>query len=202
MTRRFVLMVFTVAVACFACSALSSAARFNRVLDIGDKAPAWNDLVGTDNKSHSLSDFKDAQAVVVIFTCNHCPVAKAYEPRFVEFTEQYKDKGVAVVAINCNTLPSDRLDKMKERAESSGFNFDYLYDPSQETGRAYGATVTPHIFVLDQDHRVAYMGAFDDNMIVSKVDDQFVKNAVDAILAGEKPEVAETKQQGCSIKYN
>ena len=178
-----------------------SAADFNKVLDVGDKAPTFKGLIGIDDERHSLSDYNDAKVVVIAFTCNHCPVAVAYEDRFVQFTKEYKDKGVAFVAINVNNLPADRLDRMKERAEKKGFNFDYLYDPTQKVGRNYGATVTPHMFVLDKDRRIAYMGAFDDSQNPNKVKEEYVRDAVDALLRGEEPEVKESRQFGCSIKY-
>src|SRR5262245_45359491 len=99
---------------------------------IGDPAPAWKDLVGVDDGTHSLSDLKDAKAVVVVFTCNHCPVAKAYEDRLIDLAADYGDKGVELVAINVNNMDADKLPAMKERAEEKGFKFDYLYDPTQQ----------------------------------------------------------------------
>lgn len=198
--RRLVLLASVTLLAGIAFSA-AWAGKFNRKLNIGDKAPSFANLIGIDDKSHGLDSYKDAKVLVVCFTCNHCPVAVAYEDRFVEFVNDYKDKGVTFVAINVNNLPADRLDRMKERAEKKGFNFDYLYDPTQEVGRAYGATVTPHLFVLDQDRRVRYMGAFDDNTNPGRVKQQYVRDAVDALLAGKDPEVTETRQRGCSIKY-
>jgi len=178
------------------------AGKYNTKLDIGSKAPQWKDLKGTDDKPHAFKETEKAKAIVVVFTCNHCPVAQAYEDRLVKFTKEYKDKGVDVVAINVNNLDEDKLDKMKDRAKEKGFNFPYLYDPSQKIAKEYGATVTPHCFVLDKDRKVAYMGAFDDNQETSKVKKNYLKDAVDAILAGKKPEVSETQQFGCSIKYD
>ena len=172
-----------------------------KALEVGDKAPAWKDLEGTDGKKHSLADLEDAKAVAVAFTCNSCPVAKAYEDRLIALTKAYKDKGLHVVAINVNNVPADRLDRMKERAAEKEFNFDYIYDPSQEIARAYGATVTPHLFLLDKDRKVVYMGAFDNNMVAAEAEEHWFKDAVDAVLAGKKPEVQKTKQFGCGIKY-
>jgi len=170
-------------------------------VEIGNAAPSWKGLDGVDGKKHGLDDYKDAKVLVVAFTCNSCPVAKAYEDRFISFVKDYKEKGVAFVAINCNNIPADRLDKMKERAEKKGSHFDYVYDPSQKSGRAYGATVTPHLFVLDKNRRIAYMGAFDNNMAPSKVENHYVRDAVEALLAGKQPEISETRQFGCGIKY-
>lgn len=179
----------------------SFAGRFNRVVNIGDKAPNWENLIGIDDQKHSLDDYNDAKLLVVIFTCNHCPVATAYEDRIVEFAKDYKDKGVQVVAINVNNIEADRLPKMKERAEEKGFDFPYLYDSSQKTGRAYGATVTPHVFVLDQNRKIAYMGAVDDENHPARVKRRYLRDAVDALLQGSQPEVKESLQRGCTILY-
>ena len=155
-------------------------------LEIGDAAPAWKELEGIDGKKHSLADLKEAEAVVVVFTCNHCPVAKAYEERLVEFDNDYKDKKVALVA---------------ERGEEQGFEFAYLYDPSQEIGRNFGAKVTPHAFVLDKERKLAYRGAIDDSQNAAKVTKHSLRDAVDAVLAGKAPAEPETKQFGCGIGY-
>lgn len=170
-------------------------------LQIGEPAPAWEDLDGVDGRKHSLSDLKDAKAVAVIFTCNSCPVAVAYEDRLIALTKDYQDKNLAVVAINVNNLEADRLPAMKERAKEEDFNFAYLYDPSQEIARQFGATVTPHAFVLDSERNVVYMGAIDDSMKAAEVEKQYLRDAIDAVLAGNAPEPAKTKQFGCGIKY-
>lgn len=171
-------------------------------LKIGDPAPSWSGIIGIDDKEHGLSDYSDAKAIVLVFTCNHCPVAVAYEDRLVALQKDYQAKGVQLVAVNVNTLAADRLDKMKERAKAKGFNFPYLYDESQKIGHDYGATCTPHVFVLDKDRKIAYMGAIDDTQAAAKVKKHFLRDALDAILAGEKPAKAATKQFGCGIKYN
>ncbi len=178
-----------------------SAAKFNKVLDIGKPAPAWKELLGVDDKRHSLDDLKDAKLVIVVFACNHCPVVKAYERRLIRFVDDYRDKGVEFVAISVSRQPSDQLPQMKMRASDSGFNFPYLIDPTQKIARAYGATCTPHVFVLDQQRRVAYMGKIDDHLDESKVGERFLRDAVDALLAGKQPEVAETRQVGCDIEF-
>lgn len=181
----------------------SQAGRWNKVLDIGDKAPEFSGLIGTDDKEHSLSDFKDAKLVVAVFTCNSCPVAVACEDRMIDLQEKYKDQGVQLVAINVNNVEGDKLDKMKERAEQKGFNFPYLYDESQESARDFGAAVTPHFFLLDQNRKVIYMGAMDDSPLSeAEVQNAYLQAAIDAALAGETPETAETKQKGCGIKYD
>jgi peroxiredoxin len=168
---------------------------------IGEPAPAFESLSGTDDQPHSLKDYADAAVVAIVFTGNECPVAKAYEERLVELADDYKDKKVQVIAINSNNAEAEKLPAMKERAEEKGFNFPYLDDPTQETGRAYGATVTPHAYLLDQDRNVAYMGAIDDSQDASAVEQQHLRDAIDAVLAGEQPTVAKTQQFGCGIRY-
>ncbi len=170
-------------------------------LDIGDAAPDFQKIIGIDDNEHSLSDYGDAKLIVLVFTCNHCPVAVAYEDRLVQLQADYKDKGVQVIAVNVNNIPADRLDKMKERAEQKGFNFPYIYDSSQKMGHDYGATVTPHVFVLDQDRNIAYMGSVDDSQKPDRIQKHYLRDALDALLAGNAPPEAVTRQFGCSIKY-
>ncbi|MSR56900.1 MAG: thioredoxin family protein [Planctomycetaceae bacterium] len=176
-------------------------AKFNRVLSIGDAAPEWSELPGVDGQPHTLADYSDAPVVVVVFTCNHCPIAKAYEQRLLDYANKSADRKVQVVAINVNRSAVDGLEKMKVRAKEKQYPFPYLYDDSQQSGRAYGATVTPHFFVLDADRKIAYMGAFDDNANPMKVEKQYVADAVDAVLAGKAPPVKEALQRGCEINY-
>lgn len=178
------------------------AGKFNKVLNIGDAAPSWENLPGVDGKSHALSELQASKAVVVIFTCNHCPVAQAYEERFKQLTAAYRDRGVAVVAISVSRFPADDLPHMQARANEQGYNFAYLHDRSQEIGRQYGATNTPHVFVLNADRKIAYMGAFDDSWDdVDAVREPYVRLALDAVLAGRTPEITETRPIGCSIEY-
>ena len=169
--------------------------------EIGATAPAWENLAGTDDKQHSLADLADAKAVAVVFTCNTCPVARAYQERLVQLANDYKDQGVELVAINVNKIEGDLLPDMKERAEEQGFTFAYLYDPSQQIARDYGATVTPHAFLLNDQRKVVYAGAIDDNQDAAAVKEQYLRTAIDATLAGQQPEVASTEQFGCGIKY-
>jgi peroxiredoxin len=169
---------------------------------IGSPGPAWANLEGTDGKTHSLKDLTDAQVVAVVFTCNECPVAKAYEDRMVKFADDYKDKGVTLVAINVNQGAADELPAMKTRAEEKKFPFQYLKDSTQAVGREYGAAVTPHVFVLDKGRKVVYIGPIEDNMDESAVQKHALRDAVDAALAGKKPEVTEMKPHGCSISYD
>jgi len=181
--------------------AANKANAAHKKLAVGDAAPAWEGLIGVDDQKHSLGEHADAKAVVVVFTCNHCPVAQAYQDRLIEIANDYQDKGVDLVAINVNNMEADKLPAMKQRAEEKGFKFDYLYDPSQEIGRAYGAAVTPHVFLLDGARNVAYIGAVDDNMNESKVTKQYLRDAIDAVLAGSKPQTETTRPVGCGIQY-
>ncbi|MEX0726950.1 MAG: thioredoxin family protein [Planctomycetaceae bacterium] len=175
--------------------------KFNRQVNVGDAAPRWEKLPGVDDESHSLSDYQDASVLVVIFTCNHCPVAKAYEQRIKAAVQDFADDGVKFVAISCSRFPADSFEKMKVRAEERDFNFDYLHDESQQIGRAYGASVTPHVFVLDKNRRIAYMGAFDDNLQPDKVKHHYVCETLQALIADRSIEVSETKPKGCPIEY-
>jgi peroxiredoxin len=175
------------------------APAFAAELEIGAKAPEFKALPNVDGKEISLDGLKDKKVVVVCFTCNVCPVAVAYEDRFVEFQKKYADKGVQFVAINANKAnPQESIAAMKSRAEEKGFNFPYAYDASGESASAYGARVTPHIFVLDSDRKVAYVGAFDDSQ--NKPSKNYVADAVDALLAGKKVETTNTKAVGCGIR--
>jgi peroxiredoxin len=169
--------------------------------EIGASAPAWQNLEGTDGKQHSLTDLADAKAVAVVFTCNSCPVAIAYEDRLVQLANDYKDKGLALVAINVNNVEDDKLPAMKTRAEEKGFTFAYLYDPSQQIARDYGATVTPHAFLLDAQRKIVYEGAIDNSQDASAVTENYLREAIDATLASQQPTVASTDQFGCQIKY-
>ena len=191
MVRKFA-MLLAVALVAMTVSVSHAAVK------VGDKAPDIKGVPTTDGKQVNLADAKDAKAIVVCFTCNNCPVAVAYEDRFVDFTKKYADKGVKFIAINVNAR--EDLDKMKQRAEEKGLNYPYAYEESGASAVAFGAKVTPHIFVLDGDRKVAYIGAFDDNQNPDKVGKAYVADAVDAILAGKSVPVTETRPVGCGIQ--
>ncbi len=178
------------------------AGEFTETLSPGDAAPAWKNLPGIDGQRHSLADL-DAEVVVVVFTCNSCPVAADYEDRIIAMAKKYggADGKAAFVAINVNRIPEDSLPKMKERAEQRGFPFPYLFDESQNIAKAYGAAFTPEFFVLDKNRRVAYMGGMDDSSDPKRVKTRYLEPAIQAVLAGEKPETAETVARGCRIRY-
>lgn len=164
-------------------------------VEIGAAAPDFK-AQGIDGKTYTLSDTKGAKVTVICFTCNKCPVAKAYEDRLVAFNKKYAGKGVKFIAINCNK--TENLEEMKRRAEEKQFNFPYCYDGSGAAARAYGARVTPHLFVIDSNGKIAYRGAFDDSQ--RNPTKHYLAEAVDALLAGERPPLESTKAFGCSIK--
>jgi len=173
---------------------------------IGDEATDFS-LTGTDDKQHSLSDYSDAKGFIVIFTCNHCPYAKAYEDRIVALDKKYKKLGYPVIAINPNDAsvqPEDSFDLMKVRAQEKGFTFPYLVDENQEIYPQYGATKTPHVFVLQKENGkniVKYIGAIDNNHEdANDVSEKYVEAAVDALLKNEPIKQTETVAIGCTIK--
>jgi peroxiredoxin len=188
-------------------------------LEIGAVAPDF-DLPGVDGKNHRLQDFAAAKVLVVLFTCNHCPTAQAYEERVIQMYADYKDKGVALVAISPNdplavrldelgyTDLSDSLEEMKTRAKDRGFAFPYLYDgETQKASRAYGALATPHVFIFDQSRKLRYEGRIDNDEKKKnqpkpeKVVSHDARNAIDALLAGKPVPVARTNVFGCSTKW-
>jgi peroxiredoxin len=176
-------------------------AKFNKVVRIGEVAPSFEKLPGIDGHQHSLAEFREAKVLVVVFTCNRCPVAKAYETRLRDFHARFKTRGVECVAINVGEGVDEELGKMQTRAREQKLGFPYLKDASLATARSYGATVTPHLFVLDAERRIAYMGAFDDNLSAAEVEKHFATDAVDSLLAGKQPMPRETLQRGCAIPY-
>ncbi|MGD9993497.1 MAG: thioredoxin family protein [Salinivirgaceae bacterium] len=172
----------------------------------GDEAMNFT-LKNIDDKMVSLSDYANEKGVVVIFTCNHCPYSVAYEDRIVALDKKYKKKGFPVVAINPNDptdYPEDSFENMKVRAKEKGFTFPYLIDEKQEVYPVYGATKTPHVYLLKNKNGkfvVKYIGAIDNNSKdAAKVTEAYLANAIDALLAGNKPNPDLTKAVGCSIK--
>lgn len=183
------------------CSTSLEAGQYNAVRDIGDPAPAWKNLPGVDGKTHSLSDLKDKELVVVIFHSCSCDVAEEYEDRIKAYAEKYgKDGRVAVVAINVSRDEEDRLPAMKFRAKEHTFNFFYLFDESQKTAREFGAVWTPEFFILNKERKIAYMGSLDDKSAVRFVTEHYLEDATNALLEGKTPEVTETPAIGCRIK--
>ncbi|HEU4497383.1 MAG TPA: thioredoxin family protein [Flavobacterium sp.] len=173
---------------------------------VGDAATDFS-LKNIDGKKVSLKDFKDAKGFIVIFTCNHCPYAQAYEDRIVALDKKFKKLGFPVIAINPNNpekQKEDSFDLMKAKAKEKGFTFPYLLDEGQKIYPQYGATKTPHVYVLQKTPKgniVKYIGAIDDNYGDEKtVKQKYVEDAVNALLKNKEVPVKETKAIGCSIK--
>ena len=182
-------------------------------LKLGAAAPDFS-LPGVDGKTYTLKDFAASPVLVVLFTCNHCPTAQYYEDRVKAIVTDYKDKGVALVAISPNDPKSVRLDElgytdlndsfeeMKVRATHAKFNFPYLYDgDTQAASKAYGPVATPHAFVFEKDRRLKYAGRIDDSERPNLAKTRDLRDAIDAVLAGREPQVAQTKTFGCSVKW-
>jgi peroxiredoxin len=180
----------------------ASAGEYNEVLSIGDVAPAWSELPGVDGRKHSLKDLADKQVVVVVFTCNSCPVATDYEDRLIELAKQTQGNGtVAFVAINVNRVKEDSPQNMKARAESKGFPFLYLFDETQKIAKGFGANFTPEFFVLNKERKVVYMGSLDDHSDPKLAKQPYLATAIQAALAGQPSKPAETLAIGCRIRY-
>lgn len=184
-----------------------------KTLEIGALAPDFR-LPGTDGKTYTLKSFASARVLTIIFTCNHCPTAQAYEDRIKALVEDYKKKGVAVVAVSPNDPGAvaldemgysdlgDSFEEMKIRAKDKKFNFPYLYDGETETmSRAYGPMATPHVFVFDQQRKLRYTGRLDASEKPGTAHAEDTRQALDALLAGKPVAVAKTKTFGCSIKW-
>ena len=183
-------------------------------LAIGSNAPDFK-LKGVDGKIYSLSSFKDAKVLVIVFTCDHCPTAQAYEDRLIQLTKDYTPQGVAVVAIMPNDPKSvqlselgytdlgDTFEEMKVRAKNKHFNFPYLFDGEHETvANAYGPVATPHVFIFDKERKLRYQGRIDDvEKPTGTPKNNDTKNAIEALLAGKEVPVETTKVFGCSIKW-
>jgi len=204
--------LFTAFLLCATSTALG--AEKTTTLNVGDRAPDFN-LPGVDGKKYSLKDFAKAKILAVVFTCNHCPTAQAYEERLKKLVSDYKGKGVAFVAISPNdpkavrldelgyTDLGDSFDEMKIRAQYKKFNFPYLYDgETQAVSLAYGPNATPHVFIFDADRRLRFSGRIDDSEAEKSAKSFDTRNALDAMLAGKIVSVERTRTFGCSIKWS
>ena len=182
-------------------------------LSIGAEAPDFN-LPGVDGKYYSLADFAEAEVLLIVFTCNHCPTAQAYEDRLIAITNDYKDKGLAVVAISPNSPLgllyeelgysdlNDDYGDMVIRADHKKYNFPYLYDgDDEEVSLQYGPVATPHVFLFDSDRKLQYVGQIDGSEKPGSANGEVLRGAIDAVLAGEKPAEPVTKTFGCSTKW-
>lgn len=176
--------------------------------DIGDYAQDFI-LENVDGKMVSLADYTSAKGFMVIFTCNTCPFAQKYEQRIIDLDKKYANKGFPVIAINPNDvgrMPGDSMDEMRKRAKDKGYTFPYLRDDSQEIARVYGATKTPHTYLLSKigsKYKVEFIGAIDDNPNdPDNVDRTYVEDAINALLSGKSPSVKKKRAIGCSIKWS
>ena len=173
-------------------------------LQLGAAAPDFQ-LPGVDGKSYSLASFTKAEALIVAFSCNHCPAAVGSEDRMIRLCNDYKPKGVEMVVISSNETthhPEDSFDNMKVRAKQKGFPYPYVYDASQDVALAYGALRTPHFYVFDQSRRLRYTGRMDNNPYdAANAAEPDLRRALDAILAGKKPPVEVTNPIGCNVKW-
>ena len=170
---------------------------------LATEAPTF-DLPGVDGRRHSLGDYADTPALAVVWSCNHCPYVQAWEGRMIDLQREFGDRGFGLVAINSNdadAYPEDSFEAMQARAEDQGFNFDYLYDEDQSALNAYGAERTPEVFLFDGDRRLVYHGAIDDSRDETAVTRQYLRDALDAVLEGREPRIAETPPSGCSVKW-
>src|SRR4051812_26738702 len=210
--RRVIWSFASSAVIVFVSAVVAADPAGFKTLEIGDAAPDFK-LPGVDGKEYSLADFAKAKLLAIIFTCNHCPTAQAYEDRIIQLHADYQDKGVALVAISPNdplavrldelgyTEYSDSLEEMKQRAKDRDFKFPYLYDGEmQKTSLAYGVLATPQVYLFDQARKLRYVGRIDDSD-VKTVTSHDARNAIDALLAGKPVPVEKTKVFGCSTKW-
>ena len=170
---------------------------------VGDKATDFK-LKSVDGKMYSMADYKYAKGFIVVFTCNHCPFAVKYEDRIVALAKKYKSLGYELIAINPNdpaAQPEDSFDLMKVRAKEKGFTFPYLFDEGQKVYPQYGATKTPHVFLLDKSLTVKYIGAIDDNVDdAAAVKERYLENAIASLEKNQEANPSMTKAIGCSIK--
>lgn len=196
-------------------TSLSAKPEAIKTLALGASAPDFS-LPGVDGKKHALKDFSSSKALVIVFTCNHCPDARAARGKVIDLHEDYKERGVSVVAISGNDDKALRLDElgysvygdslgdMKNVAQEENYTFPYLYDgTTQKATKAYGAVATPHVFVFDEQRKLRYTGRIDDARRSTKnIGTPYVRQAIDAILSGKKPETASTRPFGCSTKWS
>lgn len=184
----------------------AAASKFNRKLNVGSMAPSWKELKGVDGKPHALADNKDARAVLIFFSSNHCPTSALYESRVRRLIADFRDRKLAVIAVNPGTQATESLEKMAQRARDRKYDFAYVRDDDQKTAKEYGAVCTPQYFLLgpadkEGTRRIAYMGAFDDNMDADRVENHYLRDAVEAVLSDKPVEVPESRPFGCPIDF-
>lgn len=173
-------------------------------LPVGATGPSFEGLLGTDRRRHGFSTVADREVLVLVFSSNRCPTAKAYAERLNNLQARYGPRGVQLLAINSNDphlYPEESYPRMVERAAEDGYTFPYLVDDGQQVAKAFGATCTFHVFVLDRDRRIRYQGRFDDSRIEANVTHNDLRDAIDDLLAGRDVRVATTRPFGCSLDY-
>jgi peroxiredoxin len=172
-------------------------------LALGSEAPEFA-LKGVDGRKHALADYAGAELLVLVQSCNHCPYVLAWEGRMSAIAREYAERGVVLVAVNSNDAeryPADSFAAMVGHAQAEGFPFDYLSDPDQVVAHALGSERTPEVFLFDRNRRLVYHGAIDDSRDDTAVSHAYLRDALDAVLAGGIPEPAETPAVGCSVKW-
>lgn len=190
---------------------VSSAGQFNKVMNIGDPMPVFQNLPTTDDNTLSSADI-EASVVVLVSLANHCPWVQGMDQGLVELVNQFKDQDVRVVGFAVNHQENDRLPAMKKHAMKNGYNFTYIFDESQDLGRKLGATRTPEYFVFDAQRKLVYMGLLTNSpaqktrsgeirFINGDPDEFYVANAIAATLAGKTVSPAETRAHGCTVIY-
>jgi peroxiredoxin len=173
-------------------------------LPIGSAGPAFEDLLGTDGEGHGFTTLADRKALVLVFSSNRCPTAKAYATRLNALQREFGPRGVQIVALNANDphlYPDESYGRMVERAAEDGYVFPYIVDEGQRVARAYGASCTFHVFLLDRNRRLRYEGRLDDSRIEARVTSPDLRNAVEEVLAGRPVRVAKTRPFGCSLDF-
>lgn len=208
--RAPILAAALMTLAILPCPALQ-AGEYNAVVDIGAPMPQFSDLPATDGTTLSSGDLEE-EIVILVFLANHCPWVKGMDPDLVKLADAVQSDKVRIVGVSVNHRDDDRLPAMKEHAAQAGYNFTYIYDESQELGRALGATRTPEYYIFDQDRTLAYMGLLHNSPASKRRDGTinytegeptqfYVADNVKALLAGEEVPVAETRAHGCSVEY-
>ncbi len=187
--------------------ATSTTLLFSQAYKIGDEVKDFS-LKNIDSKMIGMKDYADAKGFIVIFTCNHCPFSKAYEQRIMDLDVKFRPLGYPVIAINSNDpkiVPDDSFDNMVTTATTKGYTFPYLFDETQEVAKAFGATKTPHVFIVNKQTDkliLEYMGGIDNNADdATKADKKYAEDAVNNLIAGKAVETKETKALGCTIKW-
>ena len=170
---------------------------------LGTEAPQF-DLPGVDGQNHSLDSYADADVLVLVQSCNHCPYVQAWDQRLNAVARDYADRGVRVVAINSNDAashPEDSFEEMQKRAAAQGFVFDYLYDEPQAVATELASERTPEVFLFDRNRQLVYHGAIDDSRDEDSVSQHYLRDALDAVLSSQEPAVSETAAVGCTVKW-